>query len=307
MIKQSSRLLCRATSSRVTGRVPWAEQLASRAWGSWRSRPWRLGGSPTALISLGAIRRRYCGRRTRRSRSRPRRRACRGQRLGSLARRASRAAPSAQQCPWPVSDRRRTLVIEVNPSVPTRTLASFIAYAGANPGKLRIGFAGVGTPQHIGIEMFKAMADVDMTLVPYLGLGSTPALAHLLAGKIDAMFDPMPSSIAPIRAERLIPLAVTTPAKSDALPNVPSASDLVAGYQAGSWFGIVAPHQTPAALVERLNAAVNAAFRDPGMKARMAELRASLLPGSVTQFHAFIQSETVRYAEVIRSADISAK
>ena len=151
--------------------------------------------------------------------------------------------------------------------------------------------------------MFKAMADVDMTLVPYLGLGSTPALAHLLAGKIDAMFDPMPSSIAPIRAERLIPLAVTTPAKSDALPNVPSASDLVAGYQAGSWFGIVAPHQTPAALVERLNAA----FRDPGMKARLAELRASLLPGSVTQFHAFIQSETVRYAEVIRSADISAK
>jgi tripartite-type tricarboxylate transporter receptor subunit TctC len=155
--------------------------------------------------------------------------------------------------------------------------------------------------------MFKAMADVDMTLVPYLGLGSTPALAHLLAGKIDAMFDPMPSSIAPIRAERLIPLAVTTPAKSDALPNVPSASDLVAGYQAGSWFGIVAPHQTPAALVERLNVAVNAAFRDPGMKARLAELRASLLPGSVTQFHAFIQSETVRYAEVIRSADISFK
>ena len=153
--------------------------------------------------------------------------------------------------------------------------------------------------------MFKAMADVDMTLVPYLGLGSTPALAHLLAGKIDAMFDPMPSSIA--RAERLIPLAVTTPAKSDALPNVPSASDLVAGYQAGSCFGIVAPHQIPAALVERLNVAVNAAFRDPGMKARLAELRASLLPGSVTQFHAFIQSETVRYAEVIRSADISAK
>jgi len=198
--------------------------------------------------------------------------------------------------------------IQVSVWVPARKNAGqLIAYAGANPGKLRIGFVGVGTPQHIGIEMFKAMADVDMTLVPYLGLGSTPALAHLLAGKIDAMFDPMPSSIAPIRAERLIPLAVTTPAKSDALPNVPSASDLVAGYQAGSWFGIVAPHQTPAALVERLNAAVNAAFRDPGMKARLAELRASLLPGSVTQFHAFIQSETVRYAEVIRSADISAK
>src|SRR5215218_2950923 len=185
------------------------------------------------------------------------------------------------------------LVIEVNPSVSATTLASFIAYAKANPGKLRIGFAGVGTPQHIGIEMFKAMADVDMTLVPYLG--STPALADLLAGKIDGMFDPMPSSIAHIKAGRLIPLAVTTPVKSDALPNVPSASDLVAGYQAGSWFGIVAPRQTPAALVEKLNAAVNAAFGDQGIKARLAELGASPLPGSTAQFQGFIQSETAKY------------
>lgn len=197
------------------------------------------------------------------------------------------------------------LVIEVNHSAPARTLAGFIAYAKANPGKLRIGFAGLGTPQHIGIEMFKAMAGVDLTLVPYLG--SAPALADLLAGKIDAMFDPMPSSIAHIRAERLIPLAVTTPATSEALPNVPSASDLVAGYQAGSWFGIVAPRETPIALVEKLNVAVNAAFTDPSIKTRLAELGARSLPASPTQFQAFIQSETSKFAEVIRTAQVSIK
>jgi tripartite-type tricarboxylate transporter receptor subunit TctC len=197
------------------------------------------------------------------------------------------------------------LVIEVNPSFPATTLAGFIAYAKANPGKPRIGFAGVGTPQHIGIEMFKVMGGVDVTLVPYLG--STPALADLLAGKIDAMFDPMPSSIAHIRAGRLVPLAVTTPVRSDALPEVPSASDLVAGYQAGSWFGIVAPRQTPIALIEKLNLAVNAAFTDPGIRATLAELGASSLPGSPTQFHTFIQSETAKYAEMIRSAQISTK
>jgi tripartite-type tricarboxylate transporter receptor subunit TctC len=197
------------------------------------------------------------------------------------------------------------LVIEVNPSVPATTLASFIAYAKANPGKLKIGFAGVGTPQHIGIEMFKVMADVDLTLVPYLG--STPALADLLAGKIDGMFDPMPSSIVHIKAGRLIPLAVTTPAKSDALPDVPSASDLVAGYQAGSWFGIVAPRGMPTALVEKLNGTINAAFRDTRMKARLAELGASPLSGSPEQFQAFIESETAKYAEVIRMANIAAR
>jgi tripartite-type tricarboxylate transporter receptor subunit TctC len=196
------------------------------------------------------------------------------------------------------------LVIEVNPSFPATTLAGFIAYAKANPGKPRIGFAGVGTPQHVGIEMLKVMAGVDLTLVPYLG--STPALADLLAGKIDAMFDPMPSSIAHIKAGRLVPLAVTTPVRSDALPDVPSASSLVAGYQAGSWFGIVAPRQTPTALIEKLNMTVNAAFTDHRIEARLSELGASSLPGSPTQFHAFIQSETAKYAEVIRSAQISA-
>jgi tripartite-type tricarboxylate transporter receptor subunit TctC len=119
------------------------------------------------------------------------------------------------------------------------------------------------------------------------------------------MFDPMPSSIAHVRAGRLVPLAVTTPVRSVALPDVPSASDLVAGYQAGSWFGLVAPRHTPIVLIEKLNLTVNAAFADPGFK--LTELGASSLPGAPTQFHAFIQSETAKYAEVIRSAQISIK
>jgi tripartite-type tricarboxylate transporter receptor subunit TctC len=197
------------------------------------------------------------------------------------------------------------LVIEVNPSVPVTTLAGFIAYAKTNPGKLKIGYAGFGTPQHIGIEMFKVMADVDLTLVPYLG--STPALADLLAGKIDGMFDPMPSSIAHIKAGRLLPLAVTTPARSNALPEVPSASDLVAGYQAGSWFGIVAPRGTPATKVQKLNGIINAAFEEARLRARLAELGASPLSGSPAQFQAFIERETAKYAEVIRMANITAR
>jgi hypothetical protein len=154
--------------------------------------------------------------------------------------------------------------------------------------------------------MFKPMADVDMTLVPHLGLGSTPAVAHLLAGKIDAMFDPMPSSIAPIRAERLIPLAVTTPAKSDALP---------------SPVGIRSGCRVPGGVVVRYRCAPSNArcFGRETQCSRQRSVQGSgnesetggtsriVAAGSVTQFHAFIQSETVRYAEVIRSADISAK
>src|SRR4029077_8335192 len=114
---------------------------------------------------------------------------------------------------------RVPLVIEVHPSVPARTISELIAYAKANPGKLRVGYAGQGTPQHIGIELFKMMAGVDLTLVPYLG--STPALADLLGGSIDAMFDPMPSSIAHIKSRKLVPLAVTSLARSVNLPDVP--------------------------------------------------------------------------------------
>ncbi len=198
---------------------------------------------------------------------------------------------------------RVPLVIEVHPSVPVRTLSELIDYARSKPGKLRVGYAGKGTPQHVGIELFKAMAGIDLTLVPYLG--STPALNDLLAGSIDAMFDPMPSSIGHIKNGRLVPLAVTTLTRSANLPIVPIAADTIPGYQAGSWFGIGAPRATPSTVIDKLNAAVNAALADPAIKERLSELGAIALPSSPAEFQTFIAQETARYAGVIRSAGIS--
>jgi tripartite-type tricarboxylate transporter receptor subunit TctC len=200
---------------------------------------------------------------------------------------------------------RVPLVIEVNPSIPVRTIPELVAYAKANPGKLRVGFAGRGTPQHIGIELFKMITDVDLTLVPYLG--STPALADLLAGSVHVMFDPMPSSIGHIKSGKLIPLAVTTPTRSEILPHVPAAAESVPGYEAGSWFGVVAPKGTPSRVVEKLNTAVNAAFENASVKMRLLEIGATALPGSPAQFEDFIIRETKKYEEVIRSAGISAR
>lgn len=200
---------------------------------------------------------------------------------------------------------RVPIVVEVNPSVAVRTVPEFLAYAKANPGKLKVAYAGKGTPQHISIELFKMMAGVDLTLVPYLG--SVPALADLLGGKVQVMFDPIPSSIGYIRSGKLIPLAVTTPTRSAVLPNVPAMNDFVPGYEAGSWFGIGAPKNTPADIVNRLNAEVNAALADPKIKARFADLGATAVPGSPAEFGAFIARETEKYQKVIREAKITAK
>jgi tripartite-type tricarboxylate transporter receptor subunit TctC len=200
---------------------------------------------------------------------------------------------------------RVPLVIEVHPAVGARTLPELLAYARTNPGKLRVGFAGRGTPQHVAIELFKAMAGVDLALVPYLG--SAPALTDLLAGRIDAMFDPMPSSIAHIRSGRLVPLAVTTPTASEILPNVPVASATVPGCEAGSWFGLGAPTGTPGEVVTRLNRDVNAAFDNADIKARILELGATALPGSPVQFAALVAAETEKYARVIHAMQVSAR
>ena len=194
------------------------------------------------------------------------------------------------------------LVVEVHPSVPARTTADFIAYARAMSGEFKMGFAGQGTPQHIGIELFKAMTGVEVELVPYSG--SAPALADLLAGKINAMFDPMPSSIAHIRRGDLIPIAVTTSSRSVVLPNVPSVAEAVPGYEAGSWFGIGAPKNTPKHIVERLNGEVNAALQSPGLQTQITELGGIKMGGSTAQFAEFITQETDKYARVIRSAGI---
>ena len=200
---------------------------------------------------------------------------------------------------------RVPLVVEVNPSVPVRTVPEFLAHAKANPGQLKVAYAGKGTPQHIGIELFKMMAGIDLSLVPYLG--SAPALADLLGGQVQVMFDPMPSSIGHIRAGKLIPLAVTSSTRSEALPDVPAMSDFVPGYEAESWFGIGAPANTPADIVNRLNGEVNAGLADPKIKARLADLGATAVPGSPADFGAFIVRETEKYGKVIRAAKITVR
>jgi tripartite-type tricarboxylate transporter receptor subunit TctC len=200
---------------------------------------------------------------------------------------------------------RVPLVVEVNPSLPINTVPEFLTYARANPGKLKVAYAGIGTPQHVGIELFKAMAGVDLTLVPYAG--STPALEALLAGQADVMFDPLPSSITFINGGRLRPLAVTTPNRSEALPQVPPMSDFVPGYEAGSWFGIGAPSGTPPTIITRLSTEINAALGDPGIRTRLAGLGGMVMPGSPVAFAAFIEAETEKYRDVIRRANIRLK
>jgi tripartite-type tricarboxylate transporter receptor subunit TctC len=200
---------------------------------------------------------------------------------------------------------RVPLVVEVNPALPISTVPEFLAYARANPGKLKVAYAGNGTPQHVAIELFKAMAGVDLTLVAYAG--STPALEALLAGQADAMFDPMPSSIGLINSGRLRPLAVTTSSRSEALPEVPPMSDFVPGYEAASWFGIGAPRGTPTAIITRLNTEINAGLADPGIRTRVAELGGIVMPGSPIAFAAFIAAEAEKYRAVIRAAEIKSK
>ena len=197
---------------------------------------------------------------------------------------------------------RVPLVVEVHPSVPARNVPEFLALAKDRPGQLKVAYSGNGTPQHVGIELFKMMAAVDLTLVPYLG--SAPALADLLSGRADAMFDPLPSSIGHIRAGSLIPLAVTTAAPSQALPGVPAMSDFVPGYETGSWFGLGTPRGTPEPVVDRLNQEVNAALADPVMRARLADMGATPAAGSPAEFARFIASETARYRDVVRKANI---
>ncbi len=200
---------------------------------------------------------------------------------------------------------RVPLVVEVNPALPISTVPELLTYARANPGRLKVAYAGNGTPQHVAIELFKVMAGVNVTLVPYAG--STPALEAVLAGQADAMFDPMPSSIGLINRGRLKPLAVTTSSRSEALPQVPPMSDFVPGYEAGSWFGIGTPRGTPSAIITRLNAEINAGLADPGIRTRVAGLGGMVMPGSPVTFAAFIAAESEKYRAVIRAANIRLK
>jgi tripartite-type tricarboxylate transporter receptor subunit TctC len=189
-------------------------------------------------------------------------------------------------------------VMEVNPAVPAKTVAEFIAYAKANPGKVNMASSGNGTSVHVSGELFKMMAGVDMLHVPYRG--AAPALTDLMGGQVQVLFDNMPSSIEYLKAGKLRPLAVTTATRSDALPGVPTVAETVPGYEASAWFGLGAPKGTPAEIVDKLNAAVNAGLADPKLKARLADLGGTMLVGPPANFGKLIAEETEKWAKVVK-------
>jgi tripartite-type tricarboxylate transporter receptor subunit TctC len=201
--------------------------------------------------------------------------------------------------------RRAAGVMEVNPSVPVRTVPEFIAYAKANPGKINMATGGAGSAPHLYGELFKIMAGVDLVTVNYRG--SAPALPDLIAGQVQVMFDVVISSIGHIRAGKLRPLGVTTTARLEVLPDVPPISDFLPGYEASSWDGIGAPANTPLEIVGILNKQVNAALADPTFKARLADLGAEPFAGSPAEFGKFIVDYTEKWGKVIRAAGIKAE
>jgi tripartite-type tricarboxylate transporter receptor subunit TctC len=196
---------------------------------------------------------------------------------------------------------RVPLVMEVHPSVPTKTVAEFIAYAKANPGKINMASAGTGALTHMAGEMFKTMAGVDLFHVPYRGAQVFPAL---LAGDVHVYFGPLLSSIEYVRTGKLRALAVTTTTRSDVLPDVPVLNDTLPDYEASAWFGIGAPKSTPAELIERLNKEVNISIADPKLKARLANLGGTVLAGSPADFGKLISDEANKWGKVIVAANI---
>ena len=195
------------------------------------------------------------------------------------------------------------LVMEVNPSVPAKTVAEFIAYAKANPGKLNMASAGIGGPQHLAGELFKSMAGVEMTHVPYRG--STPAITDMVAGQVQVMFDVTPTALPQIKGGRLRPLGVTTLKRLASLPDVPTIDSTVKGYETTAWIGIGAPKGTPPEIVAALNKQTNAAVLDPTIKQRLVDLGASAAePNSPAEFAKFIAEDIAKLTKVIKSAGI---
>ena len=199
---------------------------------------------------------------------------------------------------------RVPLVMEVHPSVPARTVAEFIAYAKANPGKINMASAATGGLTHVAGELFKMMAGVDLFHVPYRGAQVYPAL---LAGEAQVYFGPLLSSIGYVRAGNLRALAVTTTTRSPVLPDIPALSETLPGYEASTWYGIGAPKNTPAEIIKRLNTQVNASLADANFQARLANLGAAVLPGSPADFANLIADETEKWGKVIRTVNIKAE
>jgi tripartite-type tricarboxylate transporter receptor subunit TctC len=200
---------------------------------------------------------------------------------------------------------RGALVLVVHPSVPARTLPEFIAYAKANPRKLSYGSGGVGGITHITAELFKMMAGVEMVHVPYRGVA--PALTDLLGGQVQALFANPAQSIPHMGAGRLRALAITTAARSEALPDIPAVGEFVPGYEASSIFGFGAPGNTPAGIIDRLNTEINAVLAEPEIRARVADLDGTALVGSPADFGKLIAEETEKWGKVIHAANIKAE
>jgi tripartite-type tricarboxylate transporter receptor subunit TctC len=195
-------------------------------------------------------------------------------------------------------------VIEVHPSVPAATVPEFIAYAKAHPGQINMGSAGNASSSHMAGELFKMLAGVNIVHVPYRGQG--PAMTDLLGGQLQVIFATTPGTTEFVRSGKLRALGVTTAARTDALPEVPPIADFVPGYDMTQWYGIAAPRGTPAEIVDRLNREINAAFADPRMKARLADVGGTALPGTPEEFGKFVAAELEKWAKVVKFAGLKA-
>jgi tripartite-type tricarboxylate transporter receptor subunit TctC len=193
-------------------------------------------------------------------------------------------------------------VILVHPSVPAKTVPEFIAYAKANPGKVNMASAGNGSAPHMAGELFNVMAGVNLVHVPYRGQG--PALTDLLGGQVQVLFATTPGTTEYVKTGKLRGLAVTTAARAEVLPDLPAVGDFVPGYEASQWYGLAAPRNTPAAIVERLNSEINAALADPKMKARFADIGGEPLAGAPAAFGSLIAAETEKWGKVVRAAGL---
>jgi tripartite-type tricarboxylate transporter receptor subunit TctC len=193
-------------------------------------------------------------------------------------------------------------VLEINPMVPVDSVPAFVAYAKANPGRLNMASAGNGTIQHVAGEMFKMMTGLSLQHVPYRG--QAPALSDLIGGQVQVMFDSMPASIEHIRAGKVRALAVTTTARSDVLPQLPTVRDFVPDFEASAWYGVAMPANPPQVNVDKINDEINAAFVDPRIKGQLLDLGGTILAGSAADFAKLIVDETEKWAKVVRFAGI---
>ena len=191
-------------------------------------------------------------------------------------------------------------VVVVNPSLPIKTIPELIAYAKANPGRLNMASSGNGSTIHMSGELFKMMTGVNMVHVPYRG--GAPALTDLMAGQVQVMFDNVPTSAEHIKAGKLRGLAVTSTARSEVLPDLPTVADFLPGYEASAWYGLGVPKNTPDEIIDKVNKAMNAILADPKSQARFAALGASLLPGSPADFGRLLADETEKWGKVVKFA-----